>query len=368
MSQSVRSSDILQEHTVVDVDVHPSYRDRVIVEKVAERLDSPYDMQFGDPTSVDASYPTDAFPKGVPGKVDVTGRLVDVEEELLKPHGEAGIDYAILNILAQIDALPETERTLQEMRAYNDVLLEHYLEDHDNLFGLARVTTRDVEAAVDEIDRVRGEDSFVGVLIVHGSSEPRLGHETYDPIYDAADAADFPVVFHTGAANHVLHPKFPLPSWDFEKFLPIHTLSHPFAHLVTVASLMTNGTPAKFPDLDFVFLEAGIAWILTAMYRLNRDYGQRRWDAPLLEQPPESYIRDQFYFGTQPLDEPNNRGHLTQIVDMVGPESLMFSTDHPHFDFDNPGAVVDEAFGHLEESDLERVLSGNARDVFGVPA
>jgi predicted TIM-barrel fold metal-dependent hydrolase len=367
MSKLDRSSPSLERNTVVDVDVHPSYREPEIVEKVAARLDAPYDTYMGDPQSTDSSYPVDAFPKSIPGKVDTTGRLVDVESELLDPFDETGIDYGILNVLAQIDALPDAERTRQEMRAYNDVLLEHYLADHESLFGLAKVTTRDPAAAATEIDRLSDEASFVGVLIVNGSSERPLGDERYDPLYDAAESAGLPVVFHTGAANHILHPNFPLPAWNFDAYMPIHSLSHPFAHMVTIASLLTNGTPVKFPDLDFVFLEAGIVWILTAMYRLNRDYGQRRWEAPLLEQSPESYIRESFYFGTQPLDEPDDPSHLKRIIDMVGTDSLLFGTDHPHWDFDDPSTVVDRYFGHLAEDDLEAVLSGNAASVFGIP-
>jgi predicted TIM-barrel fold metal-dependent hydrolase len=133
-----------------------------------------------------------------------------------------------------------------------------------------------------------------------------------------------------------------------------------------VTSLIANGTPAKFPDLEFVILESGIGWVPYLMSRLNREYSTWRSQVPLLEKMPEDYIRDQFYFGTQPLGEFNDRSQMADMIDLLGPESIMFSTDHPHYDFDNPESIR-AFFSHLSEADQRAVFGENAIEVFDLP-
>ena len=38
----------------------------------------------------------------------------------------------------------------------------------------------------------------------------------------------------------------------------------------------------------------------------------------------------------QPIEEPDNPAHLNEIIDWIGWDRLMFSTDYPHWDFDDP--------------------------------
>jgi len=56
----------------------------------------------------------------------------------------------------------------------------------------------------------------------------------------------------------------------------------------------------------------------------------RRIEPPLLRKPPEEYVRDQFYFASQPLGEPQNPKHLRQVIDVLGTDCLMLSADYPH--------------------------------------
>ena len=68
---------------------------------------------------------------------------------------------------------------------------------------------------------------------------------------------------------------------------------------------------------------------------------------------------------TQPLDEPDNDGDLAEMFGLVGFDRIMFSTDYPHWDFDEPKFVVGKL--RIGDDDLKRVLSGNARELYGLP-
>jgi predicted TIM-barrel fold metal-dependent hydrolase len=47
-------------------------------------------------------------------------------------------------------------------------------------------------------------------------------------------------------------------------------------------------------------------------------------------------MREHVWFTTQPIEEPDDPQHLAEIMDWVGWDRLMFSTDYPHWDFDHP--------------------------------
>jgi hypothetical protein len=100
------------------------------------------------------------------------------------------------------------------------------------------------------------------------------------------------------------------------------------------------------------------------MFRWNKEYGMRRREAPLLEKSPEEYIRESFYFASQPLGEPNDPAHLKSIIDILGTDRLMLATDYPHWDFDHPDALDNHMKRFYAAEDRERVLSGTANEAF----
>ena len=57
---------------------------------------------------------------------------------------------------------------------------------------------------------------------------------------------------------------------------------------------------------------------------------------PFLEQPPSAYIKN-FFYATQPIEEPEDAKHFHAILEMFDAERmLMFATDYPHWDGDTP--------------------------------
>jgi len=359
---------------VVDADVHVPHHHPVIAEKIAKRMEMPY-RHLVDPTKGTGGYgfPSTGSHSEIPEKMSVFGvggtngvmeHLDDpvkyIDEPLLD---DLGVDVPLINITPMWDVYPDTEQILQEMPATNDVLLEEFLDANEDYVGCISIQTREPAAAAEEIDRLADEKQMVAVMIHPGGQERGLGESRYDPIWAAAEDHGLPVAFHTTATGHM----WEMPGiFRAASTMPeLHTLAHPWAMMWAVTSLIAQGTPAKFPGLDFVVMEAGIAWVPYMLARLNREYSTWRSQAPLLEKMPEEYLRDQFYFTTQPLGEFQRRSHMADVIDIVGPESIMFSTDHPHFDFDNP-ASIRAFFDHLDREEQEMVFSQNAVDVFGL--
>jgi predicted TIM-barrel fold metal-dependent hydrolase len=112
-------------------------------------------------------------------------------------------------------------------------------------------------------------------------------------------------------------------------------------------------------------IESGIEWVPWLTSRLNRAVAKRPSEAPLLEKTPEEYVRDQFYFGTQPFGEPNDKTQTREILDIIGADSLIFTSDYPHFDFYEPSAVS-AYFSHFSDKECEKIWHRNAAEAFGI--
>jgi predicted TIM-barrel fold metal-dependent hydrolase len=278
---------------------------------------------------------------------------------------EFEIDYPIVNCLATLGAIPDTDLALEVMRASNDLLINEILAQDDDLMGLAVVAPQKPEKAAEEIDRVASEDQIVGTFICSTGPFKPLGNERYDIMYAAMEDHGLPPTYHGSAAGAFI-TQFPLQNAGLEKFLPVHVLSHTWSSMITLVSLITNGTPEKFPDLNFMITEAGLGWVPYITYRMNKEYAIRKSEAPLLQQSPEKYIRDQFYFGSQPLGEPEDPDDMEQLIDLVGLDSVCFASDYPHWDFDHPDALEQHLRSQYSAEGRQQILYENPKEAYGL--
>lgn len=347
---------------VVDADVHGAFQSEGLKRRLGARMPEPWASVLTD----DVAYPSTGLPRTWGGRLhehyDTEDPETDIHEELCV---KQGIDHPIINILTVLDEVRGLDRAVAEMRATNDVLLEHYLDGYDAFYGLCTITTRKPETAAEELDRMGAEDQIKGVLVMPGQAYQKpLGDPSYDMIYRAAEDNDLTVTYH--AADETLARRGATLLQDFETMLPIHTIGFPWSLMLTLTSLIVEGVPEKFPGLRFVFTEAGVGWAGYMIGRLNQQVAWRPLEAPLLEKTPEEYIRDRFYFGTQPLEEYNDPAVLEWALRIVGAESLLFCSDWPHWDFDtleHADAVFRRAF---TEAERERVLSANAIEAYNL--
>ncbi|MFB6160548.1 MAG: amidohydrolase family protein [Haloferacaceae archaeon] len=357
MAEQPASTSVIDDATVVDTDVHVS----IPAERLTAYLDAPYDRRV---TKRDCEPASSAkfWDKSVGGKAGGGERLTDPGVVQRRLVDEFAVDYPLLNTIEHLAPMPDTDLAVELMSAYNDAMLDIFLDDTD-FRALALICQTDPHAAAEEIDRIGNEDQFVGVFIYTPTMDPPLGDPRYDPMYRAAADNDLHVAFHGGAASS-FRDSFPTHNYNLETFLSVHTLAHLWQSTLTLVSLVVQGVPEKFPELNFTFLEAGVSWVPHMMWRLNKEYSIRRSEAPLLEKSPEAYVRDQFYFGSQPLGEPDDPTMIREMIDLVGAESMTFATDYPHWDFDHPEALDRHLRSVFTEAERERVLHDSAVEAF----
>lgn len=263
-----------------------------------------------------------------------------------------------------VNMFADPEVATAAMRAHNDLLLDRVLDETEGVYGCIAVSLADPEATAEEIDRVGGETDVVGGYLPNVGVDQAPGDERHDVVYEALAEHDLPVVLHANADASIYD--FPRQHQAFRKYLEVHSVVHMWYQTMAIASYVAQGTVEKFPDLRFVVLEAGFSWVPYIMYRLNREHAMRRREAPLLRRQPEAYLRDQFYFASQPLAEPMDPDHLSRIIELVGPDSLLFASDYPHWDFDHPDALADHLARTFDAEQRRRVLEENPREAFGI--
>jgi predicted TIM-barrel fold metal-dependent hydrolase len=107
-----------------------------------------------------------------------------------------------------------------------------------------------------------------------------------------------------------------------------------------LSSIALSGVLQRYPDLKFCFSEFGFSWALSLLWRMDDTWRACRRDFPWIVNPPSQSVHERVRFTTQPLDEPARPDHLLKLVEMLGPDLLLFSSDYPHWDNDNPHRVL----------------------------
>jgi predicted TIM-barrel fold metal-dependent hydrolase len=132
---------------------------------------------------------------------------------------------------------------------------------------------------------------------------------------------------------------------------------------VHVASYIFEGVFELFPTLKVAFIEGGFSWVAPLMWRMDLDWKGLRHQTPWVKRLPSEYLRDHMRFSSQPMEEPADPKALDLFIDwMDGGHTLMFATDYPHWDWDDPAM----SFTGLPEPLRRRVFAENAAETFGL--
>jgi predicted TIM-barrel fold metal-dependent hydrolase len=348
---------------IVDVDVHPALR---APDELAQYTAEPWRTRdFLTRGSVRSTGSLFAPPqKGVRGDaIPPSGGPAGsdpefTEQQLLQ---DAAVDYAILiPLVGRLNINSEHEAAM--CAATNDWMADTWLSKynkHGSYRGTIRVCANDADLAVREIERWADHPNFVQVMIPPGTHPP-IGHPQFYPIYEAACRHGLPIALHPiqQPGMQLLTPVgYPSYYGEYHPQLALQAMSH-------LTSLIFEGVFEKFPTLRVALVEAGVSWILPMLWRLDNHWKALRSEVPWLKQSPSQYVREHVRLTTQPFEEPPDGADLTRIFELMNAgELLMFSTDYPHHDADDPKWVM----ARIPKQYRERVIRDNALDFYNLP-
>lgn len=281
-----------------------------------------------------------------------------IARQLLDPYG---IEWAICTgPIYNLSTLGDTDYAIALASAFNQWLNADFVPRDPRFYGVVCVAMQDAKSAVKEIEKWAGNPRVSEVLIGSAGTVP-LGHRSHHVIYEAAAANGMPVATHSTMEGRGITGT-PTGNGYCSRYIEYHT-GLAASGLTNVASLVCEGVFAKIPDFRFILLEFGISWIQPLMWVLDHEWKRLRSEMPLLKEPPSEYIKRQLYYTTQPIEEPANLRDLVQTYHAVnGDRQIMFSSDYPHWDFDNPAVILP---GRDNAVLKRRILRENALALYG---
>ncbi len=217
--------------------------------------------------------------------------------------------------------------------AYNNWLSDFCQADPKRMYGAAMLSVHDVESAVQEVRRCVKELGFKGVFLRPNVVAGRNWHDPYyDPLWAEIQDLGIPLGFHEGGRI-----RLPQIGNNFESSALYHTCSHPMGMMIAMVSMIGGGVLDRFPNLTVAFLEANCSWVPWMLWRLNEHLEPGSYASFLhldLKLSAIEYFKRQCYTSVECDEEP-----AKYMVDWVGDDNVLFSTDYPHLDSKFPEAV-----------------------------
>ena len=311
-------------------------------------------------------------PLGAPGSGAMFRSLWDVEARMSDYDERLGIErhFVLPQFSGWWSYVIEPELAGRMARSHNESMLRIMEKYPGRILGVALVALQDVAGSIRELEWAK-EHGFAAAVVDkvfpvkdHPYGEPLGSRRELWPFFRRAEELDMPLYLHNVQHGHRLSNLLPFQRDGLYVFAPQE------GHM-SLVSLFTSGLLDACPKLQFVYTEAGTAFIKPLVQRLDKileappvDYDDQE-EAPLgngnlsktgeklrrarailpasefLEKnkkPASHYFKNNFSF-TIETEEPE----LAEAIDFLGAERFLFATDYPH---DDPG-------GRMKFEDVE---------------
>jgi uncharacterized protein len=300
-------------------------------------------------TSMRRSYPAQAATTHAPDPSTV--------EELRAawPH-----DEGTLGVLACTTSFGANRNPYYEAaftRAVNDWMRAEWLDRDERLRGSIVVPGMDVDAAVEEIERLADDRRFVQILLPVRGHDVRWGNIRFRRILQTAARHHLVVALHAWGRP----TSAPTPTGFTHHYLEDYLSNSQTTAQAQVVSLITEGVFAELPDLRVALLECGFSWIPGLLWRFDKDWKALWREVPWLTKRPTEYLYQHFRATTAPAALPTQPEHIRRFLDILrARELLLYGSDFPH----RHGDGIDRLLEALDEPARADITRNNAVDFY----
>ena len=269
-------------------------------------------------------------------------------ERKLQDMDRAGIDIALISTNIPGPCMLAPDLAVKGAQAINDAIAEMIQQHPDRFAGLASLPWQDVDATIDEIDRVHNL-GFCGVMLYSHIGGHPVDDLAFDPIYSHAQAKELPIV---------LHPT--VPTWGeaikHHSMIPMMGLQVDTSF--ALLRLILGGVLERYPRLKVVMPHVGgvLPYMMGRIEHQTEVMGRGREH---IKQPPSAYMRRIYLDTVSPSAQA-----LRYAYEFSGSAHLVFGTDHPWVDPQLFVTLIEEM--DIPDGEKTQIFSGNAIELFGL--
>ena len=254
------------------------------------------------------------------------------------------------------------------VQIYNDAGADLQESTKTRFLPMPILPAWDVDLCVKETERMAAR----GMRGVNLTSDPQdlgapdLASREWDPLWAACESLQMPVHFHIGSSVTAMnfYGQYFWPSQD-EYVKPAIGGSMLFiGNARVLINTVYAGIFDRFPKLRMVSVESGVGWIPFMLETMDYELFE---NAPAqfakLKRKPSEYFKD--HWNATYWFERNN-GNVQGLMDSVGEDNVLFSTDYPHPTclYPKPLDVAADALSSLRDSTRRKVLGENAAKLY----
>lgn len=267
-----------------------------------------------------------------------------------------GLDYQVVfpSAMLLLGMHPQDEIEVALAKAFNRWMIERILPIDTRMKGLLYLPFNTPEACEELVAKYGDTEGIIGFTVCSTRNKP-VHHDCYMRLYSMIQELGKPLAFHSG--YHWGDPSFA----QLNRFLSMHALSFTHYNQIHVTNWIVNAMPERFPKLNMLWVESGLAWIPFLMQRLDHEVMMRPSEAPGLKRLPSEYMRE-MYYTSQPLERGNMKLLQSTMEAMNAETQLLYSSDWPHWDWDSPATINSIPF--LSEQAKRNILGLNAARLF----
>jgi predicted TIM-barrel fold metal-dependent hydrolase len=251
---------------------------------------------------------------------------------------------------------------------YNDTAADLQASTNMRLMPMPIMPAWDIDLCVKEVERM----AKAGMRGVNMTTDPQdigapdLASRQWDPFWAACEALQMPVHFHIGASITAMNffGQYFWPSQD-EYVKPAIGGSMLFiGNARVLINTVYAGIFDRFPKLRMVSVESGVGWIPFMLETMDYELIE---NAPAqykaLKRKPSEYFADHWH-ATYWFER--NKGDVQGLIDSVGEDNVLFSTDFPHPTclYPAPLELIRGSMESVRDSTRRKVLGENAKKLY----
>jgi uncharacterized protein len=279
-----------------------------------------------------------------------------------------GIDVAVLygtrgrQVLMHDDLDPDVAAALA--RAHNSWTHDYCQHEPRRLKFAAQLAFHNIPAAVKEARRAVRE---LGAVAVIGNPNPIAGRHVHDPalepLWAAIEELGVPVGFHpTGQSS--LRDDLARRYLDTPNGRVIGVAGrNPVELMMAFGSLAAGGVLERHPGLRCAFLEGNCGWLPWWLWRLDEAWEKFGPGSEIqISKLPSEYFHRQCFIATDSDEKP-----LRQVIEAIGDDNIVVSTDYPHSDGLFPVAIEEfTKLAGVSDASKKKILWDNCARLYGL--